>query len=66
MAKILNLNFLKEILKTQLKVREHIPQNVAILFNLSIIKANLEKYFVQNVIFKIIDFFPIKKVLIYH
>ena len=37
MAKIKNLDFIEEILKNQLKVRKHTPQNVAILFNLSII-----------------------------
>ena len=30
MAKILNLVFIKEILKNQLKVRKHTPQNVDI------------------------------------
>ena len=37
MAKIDSLDFIKEVLKNQLKVRKHIPQNVAILLNLSII-----------------------------
>ena len=37
MAKIKNLDFIKEILKNQLKVRKHTPQSVAIIFNVSII-----------------------------
>ena len=37
MAKIDNLDFLEEILKNQLKVSKPTPQNVAILFNFSII-----------------------------
>ena len=36
MAKTESLDFLEEILKNQLKFRKHTPQNVAILFNLSI------------------------------
>ena len=37
MAKKEHIDFLEEILKNQLKVRKHTSQNVAILFNLSII-----------------------------
>ena len=37
MAELLNLDFLKEVLKIQLKVKKHTPQIVAILFNLSIV-----------------------------
>ena len=48
MAKIWNLDFFKEILKNQLKVRKHTPQNVAILFNLSVVWANLDEYFAQK------------------
>ena len=40
MAKIENLDFLEEIIINQLKVRKHTPQNVAILFNLSIGNIN--------------------------
>ena len=66
MAKIDNFDFLEEILKNQLKLRLHTHHNVAILFNLSIIKSHLGWYFVQNIIFKIFDFVPIIQVLIYH
>ena len=57
--------FLEEMLKNQLKVRKHTPQNVAILFNLSTL-GSLEHYFVQNIISKFIDFFPIIKAMIHH
>ena len=51
------IDFLKEILKINLKLENIPPQNVAILFNLSIIQVHLNCYFVQNIIFKIVDFF---------
>ena len=66
MANILNLDFLKEILKNQLKVRKPTPQNVAILFNLNVIWAHLDLYFAQYSILKILDVFPITKTMIYH
>ena len=54
-------NFLKEILKNQVKFRIHTPRNVVIIFNLSVVKACLDCYFAQNCIFKICDFFPLQK-----
>ena len=37
MAKMENLDFIEETLKDQLKFRKRTPQNVDILFNLSVI-----------------------------
>ena len=42
------------------------PQNVAIMFNLSLVYANLDRYFSQNSPFKILDCFPIRKPMFYH
>ena len=39
MAELFNVDFLKEVLKNQLKVRKYTPQIVALLFNLSIVKS---------------------------
>ena len=41
MAKLDNLDFLDEILKNQLKIRKCTPQNVAIIFNLSVLAVHL-------------------------
>ena len=66
MAKIENLDFLDEILKSQQKLRKHTPQNNVIFFNLCVMYLYLDWYFAQNSNLKIFDFFPIAKTMSYH
>ena len=48
MAEIENLDILRETLKNLLKVRKYIPQNFAILFNLSVVYAYFDCYFAKK------------------
>ena len=66
MAKIENLEFRNEILKSQQKLWKHTPQNVAIIFNLHLLYIHLDRYFDQHSNLKIFDFFRIAKTMIYH